>query len=187
WTVLGREGTGIATGAPAGVSVEVLADMKSLVQRLDAGDPPPQLVVLDCAHYRTGAGGHPAQETELADGGIEGTIDAAHEHTKDVLEVLQHWLAEERLSDSHLVVVTRDAVAVEGQAPVSGLAQGSIWTGVRAARRRSPALWPASSLSSRCARVSYSRPRSPVCPRGPLRQARAPPSTPGISIRAAQS
>jgi len=138
WTVLGREGTGIATGAPAGVSVEVLADMKSLVQRLDAGDPPPQLVVLDCAHYRTGAGGHPAQETELADGGIEGTIDAAHEHTKDVLEVLQHWLAEERLSDSHLVVVTRDAVAVEGQAPVSGLAQAPIWGLVRSAQSESP-------------------------------------------------
>ena len=56
--------------------------------------------------------------------------------TAGTLELLQRWLASERLAESRLVVVTRRAVAVGDEAP--DLAQAPVWGLVRSAQSEHP-------------------------------------------------
>ncbi len=90
---------------------------------LDAHAPPPpagtELVFLD------GEGGGDFLED------VHGC--AAH-----VLELMQAWLAEERLADGRLVLVTRGAVAARPGERVSGLAQSPVWGLVRSAQSEYP-------------------------------------------------
>ncbi len=61
----------------------------------------------------------------------------AHAATRGALALLQAWLAEPRLSDSRLVLVTRGAVAVApGEAPE--LAAGAVWGLLRSAQSEHP-------------------------------------------------
>ncbi len=61
----------------------------------------------------------------------------AHAATRGALALLQAWLAEPRLADSRLVLVTRGAVAVApGEAPE--LAAGAVWGLLRSAQSEHP-------------------------------------------------
>ncbi len=55
-----------------------------------------------------------------------------------MLGLVQAWLADERLTDSRLVVLTRGAIAGGGGDDVSDLAGGSVWGLVRSAQVENP-------------------------------------------------
>nr|WP_274912458.1 type I polyketide synthase [Streptomyces sp. WZ-12] len=55
-----------------------------------------------------------------------------------VLGLVQGWLAEERLAQSRLVLVTRGAVGVRSEDTVEGLAQAGVWGLVRSAQSEHP-------------------------------------------------
>ncbi|MER5642144.1 type I polyketide synthase [Kitasatospora sp. NPDC002227] len=55
---------------------------------------------------------------------------------RQTLELLQGWLREERYADSHLLVLTRGAVAVD--APVADLEAAAVWGLVRSAQSEHP-------------------------------------------------
>ncbi|WP_415923482.1 SDR family NAD(P)-dependent oxidoreductase [Streptomyces sp. WI03-4A] len=61
--------------------------------------------------------------------------DAVHREVNRVLGVLQSWLADERYARSTLVVVTRNAVAVDA---VTDLAGAAVWGLVRSAQSENP-------------------------------------------------
>jgi acyl transferase domain-containing protein/NAD(P)-dependent dehydrogenase (short-subunit alcohol dehydrogenase family) len=158
WTVLGAEGAGAAAALTAlDTSVEVVASIQSLTELLDAGAPVPELVLLDCENCGNGAN-HPAFDGQpvaatnglaiaaphvadpdgLTVSDLGGLPDAAHGHVKGVLDAIQQWLADERLSSSRLVIVTGSAVATGRDDAVQGLAQAPIWGLVRSAQTENP-------------------------------------------------
>ncbi|MFE6895235.1 type I polyketide synthase, partial [Streptomyces sp. NPDC057694] len=63
--------------------------------------------------------------------------DAVRARLGDVLGVVQRWVADERLADARLVVVTRGAVAVPGDGPVD-VRVAPVWGLVRAAQAEHP-------------------------------------------------
>ncbi|WP_420856477.1 SDR family NAD(P)-dependent oxidoreductase [Streptomyces mangrovisoli] len=63
--------------------------------------------------------------------------DAVRTVTVDTLGVLQRWLSEQRYADSRLVVLTRGAVAVDGE-DVDDLALAAVWGLVRSAQSENP-------------------------------------------------
>ncbi|MFJ4735976.1 SDR family NAD(P)-dependent oxidoreductase, partial [Streptomyces sp. NPDC088770] len=65
------------------------------------------------------------------------TPGSVHTRTASALELLQEWAAEDRLSGSRLVVVTRGAVATD-DAPVTDLAAAAVLGLVRSARTENP-------------------------------------------------
>ena len=95
------------------------ASLAALIDELQAGAPAPEVVLAGIAHRE----GDPASRAHAA-------VDAAR-------ALLQGWLAEERLADSQLLIVTRGAVAaVEGDAPDPALA--AVWGLVRSAQSEQP-------------------------------------------------
>ncbi|MFG1915823.1 type I polyketide synthase [Micromonospora sp. NPDC048898] len=73
---------------------------------------------------------------ELAVADTTGVVAAAHALTTQTLQLLQLWLASERLGGTRLVVVTRGAVAVGLEAP--DLVQAPVWGLVRSAQSEHP-------------------------------------------------
>ncbi|WP_428836715.1 SDR family NAD(P)-dependent oxidoreductase, partial [Streptomyces bangladeshensis] len=67
----------------------------------------------------------------------DGTADAAHAATRRVLTVLKEWLADERLADTRLVVLTHGAVPA-GAEDVTDLAHAPVWGLIRSARAEHP-------------------------------------------------
>ncbi|MGW0595339.1 type I polyketide synthase, partial [Streptosporangium sp. NPDC002607] len=112
-----------AAGGSGGALPPVHADLASLVE---AG-PVPAVVV-----------------TEAVSDPAAGVVESAHELTACVLDLLQRWLADERFSDSRMVVLTRDAVVTgagaqgaQGEAapdPVTA----AVWGLVRSAQSENP-------------------------------------------------
>ncbi|MCO7194237.1 type I polyketide synthase [Pseudonocardia sp. McavD-2-B] len=70
-------------------------------------------------------------------GDPDGGAAAVHTLTTRVLGLLQEWLAEPRLADARLVVVTRGAVAADGET-VTDPAAAAVWGLVRAAQTENP-------------------------------------------------
>ncbi|MET9453382.1 type I polyketide synthase, partial [Streptomyces cinerochromogenes] len=68
----------------------------------------------------------------------DGPDDEPLERTSRVLGVLQAWLAEERLADSRLVVVTWGAVPAAGEETAADPAGAAVWGLVRAAQAENP-------------------------------------------------
>ncbi|AYN38259.1 SDR family NAD(P)-dependent oxidoreductase [Streptomyces dangxiongensis] len=62
----------------------------------------------------------------------------ALDRTSHVLDVLRAWLADERLAESRLVVVTRGAVPADGEETVTDPAGAAVWGLVRAAQAENP-------------------------------------------------
>ncbi|MGP4115504.1 type I polyketide synthase, partial [Streptomyces sp. 4N509B] len=121
WVVLGEDRFGIG--------VRAVARLDELVGGQDgdldgSGVPPVVVVAVD--------GGEGAA---VADDGL---VRAVHTVSAQVLDVLQQWLAEERLADSRLVVVTRGAVAAGDEERVTGLADSAVWGLVRSAQSENP-------------------------------------------------
>ncbi|MFI2511106.1 SDR family NAD(P)-dependent oxidoreductase [Streptomyces sp. NPDC018972] len=116
------------------------------VHRLDwtpvtvtAGGPARVAVLGDVADVeRAVADGGPVPELVLASVGTpDGDVaDAARQAAAEALGLVQRWLAGERLGEARLVVVTRGAVSVDGEAP--DLAQAAVWGLLRSAQSEHP-------------------------------------------------
>ncbi|MFF2660061.1 SDR family NAD(P)-dependent oxidoreductase [Kitasatospora sp. NPDC058032] len=64
--------------------------------------------------------------------------EQAHRAASGALELVRGWLAEERLADSRLVVVTRGAVSCEGREEVRDPAGAAVWGLLRSAEAENP-------------------------------------------------
>ncbi|WP_157126410.1 type I polyketide synthase, partial [Nocardia mikamii] len=96
-------------------------DLEALIAELDAATEPvvPQIVVVECPR---GEGAPPTAARQVVTG---------------VLDTVQRWLSDPRFTASRLVVVTRNAVAVNHSETVD-LAQAPVWGLVRAAQAEHP-------------------------------------------------
>ncbi|MFE6668319.1 type I polyketide synthase [Streptomyces sp. NPDC057697] len=110
WAVLGD--------SPLGDGGRVFADVDGLLAA--SGSVVPGTVVVECVPV--GGGSVP---------------DAVRDQLADVLGVVQRWVAEERLADSRLVVVTRGGVGVLGGELVD-VRVAPVWGLVRAAQSEFP-------------------------------------------------
>ncbi|HZN16732.1 MAG TPA: SDR family NAD(P)-dependent oxidoreductase [Micromonosporaceae bacterium] len=124
WAVLGDDvfGVGVVVQG-AGCPVDAYPDVASLRVVLDAGVPAPRVVL---ASFGGAAAGD--------------VLSAADTHVEvaRALGVLKAWLADERLSGSRLVVVTRGAVATGTGEDVLDLVRAPLWGLVRAAQSEHP-------------------------------------------------
>nr|WP_268874151.1 SDR family NAD(P)-dependent oxidoreductase [Streptacidiphilus melanogenes] len=111
WAVLGEHAE--AVGVP------MYPDLDALL----AGEELPEAVVLPCLAPETSA-------TDLP--------EAARATVRRVLELGQAWLAEDRLADTPLVVVTRGAVATDAGADVTDLVHAAVWGLLRSAQSENP-------------------------------------------------
>ncbi|MER6468861.1 type I polyketide synthase [Streptomyces collinus] len=115
---VGRDALFELTWAPVPTAVPVpMPSTWEHWDRLDTDGAVPETVVLESV-------------TEAGPGS-----DAVHREVHRVLGVLQSWLADERYARSTLVVVTRNAVAVDG---VTDLAGAAVWGLVRSAQSEHP-------------------------------------------------
>nr|WP_079188457.1 type I polyketide synthase [Streptomyces sp. CB02009] len=107
------------------------ANLAALGRALDAGLPVPAMVFAPLADLGdTAAAAGPG---ERADGAGAGSRPAVHR----ALALLQEWLADDRLADSRLVLVTRGAVATTADADVDpDLA--AVWGLARSAQTENP-------------------------------------------------
>ena len=108
----------------------VYEDLDSLGGAIDCGEVVPEVVVVDCG-VQAGGGGDGSSFV----GGVAGV---AHGVARRVLGLVQRWLLDERWSEACLVLVTRQAVSVDGYEGVSGLGQSPVWGLVRSAQSESP-------------------------------------------------
>jgi NADPH:quinone reductase-like Zn-dependent oxidoreductase/acyl carrier protein len=106
-------------GRPVPEAADAHPDIGALVRALDADEGPVPSGVLAFASARDG---DPAA--------------AARALAAETLALLQAWLADERFADSRLVIVTRGAVAVDGERP--DVAHASVWGLVRSAQSEHP-------------------------------------------------
>ncbi|MFJ3146689.1 type I polyketide synthase [Streptomyces halstedii] len=123
WTVLGT-GTPLPSGA-APLPGRTVTDLAALSALLDAGAPPPPLVLAACP---------PAPDPQAPPGTLR---DAVHDGLGTVLALLRDWLADERLTGSRLVLVTAGAVPVTGD-DVPAPALAALWGLVRSAQTENP-------------------------------------------------
>ncbi|AUX43619.1 hypothetical protein SOCE26_050690 [Sorangium cellulosum] len=135
WAFVGpAELVGPADPAPAAARaagpprVERHADLTALKRALDDGAALPDVVVVRFA----------SDAAAISAAGAEGVISAAHHAAERALDVLQTWLADERLVASHLVVLTRGAVAAQPDEDVPDLVHAPLWGLVRTAQAESP-------------------------------------------------
>ncbi len=111
WAVLGEH--------PEAVGIPMHRDLDAL---LAAGDLP-EAVVVPCL----------APEVAATD-----VPEATRAAVRGVLELAQAWLAEDRLADTPLVVVTRGAVATDEGADVTDLVHAAAWGLLRSAQSENP-------------------------------------------------
>jgi acyl transferase domain-containing protein/acyl carrier protein len=95
-----------------------------------------ETVLLDCTHHASLMETAAREDGQLIDS--EALIGAAHAATHEVLDAIQHWLTEEHVATSRLIVITQGAVRVTAQDDLSGLAQAPIWGLVRSAQTENP-------------------------------------------------
>ncbi len=154
---------GVPEGALAGAAQ--YADLRTLCEALDEGAAVPEVVLvgwgLDLGArvsaeagplrgelsedlYRQPSGGlHRDLYRELSGGSSqeaagEGVAELAHQAALQALELVQAWLAEERLAAARLAVLTQGAVAVHAGEEVLGLAAAPVWGLLRSAQSEHP-------------------------------------------------
>ena len=139
WAVVGDDRLGLAAGAP----VSAYRDLAELAAAIEAGHPEPE-VVLTCAGSQAA-----------------GVAEAARAAAAQALELLQDWLAEERLASSRLVVVTRGAVAAgSGPGRVRPGRRGGVGAGAVGAVGEPGPFGPGRPARPRSDRPRSDRPRS---------------------------
>jgi acyl transferase domain-containing protein/thioesterase domain-containing protein/acyl carrier protein len=106
----------------AGIKADRYADLEALAAAIDAATPVPRTVLAWCAPDDDG--------DQLA--------VTTHATAHRALAVLQGWLADERLSGSRLIFLTRGALAARAGDDVLGLAQAPVWGLVRSAQSEHP-------------------------------------------------
>ncbi|MFE3308467.1 type I polyketide synthase [Embleya sp. NPDC059213] len=126
WVVLG-DGDPNPAGSAAhtaefGRAVRVLPDLAALRTALAAGAPPPAYALV------------PFERPIPA----LGTAVATHAVTERAVTLLREWLAEPRLIDTELVLVTHEAVATHAGEDVRDLTAAGLWGLVRAAAGEHP-------------------------------------------------
>ncbi|WP_431047479.1 type I polyketide synthase [Streptomyces sp. P1-3] len=121
WALLGRHGDE-ASADPGqellGTAAHSYRDQAALTDALEVGEEAPDAVLLSCPVPPPGAG------TDA---------DAVREALRHVLTAAQFLLADERLARTRLVVLTRDAVAVDGEQHTAELSHRAVWGLLRAA------------------------------------------------------
>ncbi len=123
--MVGQDGAKLADAlAASGVFVEAYADVESLGVAVATGTAPPPVVLAVCP---------PAPETVTV-----ATGDTVRDATHRALEWLQQWLADDRLADSRLVVVTSGAAAVADGDTVPDLVGAAVAGLVRSAQSEQP-------------------------------------------------
>ncbi|MEU3188900.1 type I polyketide synthase [Streptomyces sp. NPDC006923] len=115
WAVLGED-----TVPVADASFDRYAGLTELVAAVEGGARVPAEVF------------HPLPATDGLD------ADAVHTAVSDALAVARSWLAEERLADSRLVVVTRGAIATDDGDGVQDLAGAAVCGLLRSAQSENP-------------------------------------------------
>ncbi|MFC4515447.1 type I polyketide synthase [Streptomyces ehimensis] len=110
-----------AHGLPLPDGIGSYTDLAALTAALDEGTAAPAVVLVQAANAAEGAD----------------TLEAAHAALQATLELTRAWLADERLTDSRLVVVTRNAVAV-GEEDVTDLPHAGVWGLLRSAQTENP-------------------------------------------------
>ncbi|MGY0063229.1 SDR family NAD(P)-dependent oxidoreductase [Streptomyces sp. LZ34] len=129
WAVLGD-------GEPAKAipSLARYPDVAALAAAMDDGVPVPPVVLTSLSE---------------ADGGAVADADAVAR----ILATAQEWLAEPRLAEARLVIVTRDAAAVNEETDVDPVA-AAVWGLVRSAQSENPGRFTLLDLGGRDADVS---------------------------------
>ncbi|SDN50481.1 type I polyketide synthase [Allokutzneria albata] len=120
WTRLGADCFGLDAVLGTSGRPSTLDDLQLLI---DAGGDVPDVVVVQF-------GPDPLDEGDLP--------TAVRTVTYRALELLQHWLADERFENSGLLLVTKGAMATEVGADVTDLAAGALWGLVRSAQSENP-------------------------------------------------
>ncbi|WP_416955853.1 SDR family NAD(P)-dependent oxidoreductase [Streptomyces sp. Agncl-13] len=120
WALLGE---GPEEWGEVDPDVPRFADLAALRAAVEGGASVPRTVVLPLV--------------SAPDGGLDDVVAGARSVLRRVLAVVQEWLADERLSASRLVLVTREAVATEPNAAVD-LAHAPVWGLVRSAQTENP-------------------------------------------------
>ncbi len=110
----------------SGLSVMTLEDLATLQSKLDGGVTAPKIVFLD-----------PTRTVAAESIGDEDVPGWTLNVVAGVLDTLQQWLADERLQQSRLVVVTEHAVAVDGDEAVD-VAGAGVWGLIRSAQIENP-------------------------------------------------
>ena len=146
WVVLGAEERGLAGALGlAGVEGGSFTDLGSLGEAIDAGAAAPGIVLVDCALGSRrgldggGAGGDIGYGwAEALDSAVDGVAGAVRGGVGWVLELVQAWLADERLSASRLILVTQGAMVVDPGDGAPDLVGASVWGLMRSAQSENP-------------------------------------------------
>ncbi|MEJ2856222.1 MULTISPECIES: SDR family NAD(P)-dependent oxidoreductase [unclassified Saccharothrix] len=133
WTELSYPGGTMETGAgghrwatlgtldlpqQAGLVTDTYPDLAALQAALDNGAPVPDRVALPCLNQH------------------DDPVQGAYQAVNDTLKTLREWLADERLAEAKLVIVTRNAISTDE--PAEDLANSPIWGLVRSAQTENP-------------------------------------------------
>jgi acyl transferase domain-containing protein/NADP-dependent 3-hydroxy acid dehydrogenase YdfG len=152
--LLGAEDCPLARALAAeGCAVRSFANLQALRGALEEGMELPAAVLVDCSWGELngsqegpgdgddcGEGDDPRDGDDRGDGNGDGAggPGSMHRVLGRVLELLQGWLADERLTDARLVLLTTGAVAVEAGEDLPGLAQSPLWGLARSAQAEHP-------------------------------------------------
>ena len=115
-------------------------DLNALQCAIDAGVAVPEVVLLGFAIGAPVNGRVVAPADGMCDGAAhaDDLIEVAHRTVHQALAFMQGFLADERLAESKLVVLTRGAVAARVGEEVSGLAGAAVWGLLRSAQSEHP-------------------------------------------------
>jgi acyl transferase domain-containing protein/acyl carrier protein len=125
------------TLAAPGVELERHADLRALEDDLARGAAAPEIVLVRPSTILGRAAEQAVADVRAATGPAGELARSVHDLTARALELLQAWIASERLVESRLLLVTEGAVAArEGEAP--DLAQAALVGLVRSAQSEHP-------------------------------------------------
>ncbi|GGZ80830.1 type I polyketide synthase [Streptomyces bluensis] len=127
WAVLG-EGRPLPSGARPGPSYD---DLAALREAVDGGAEVPSTVLLPLLPPPAAVGADAVGAD--ASGGGGGFAGRARAVLHEVLGTVRDWLADDRFAASRLVVLTRGAVAPDGE-DVTDLARAGVWGLLRSAQ-----------------------------------------------------
>jgi acyl transferase domain-containing protein/acyl carrier protein len=123
-------------------SVDVHNDLSSLCETLQDGAEAPDIAVVPCVTSWLEADARKGADSDRDDAvrrePDEEMVEKMHSATHAVLEQVQAWLADVRLSGSRLAFVTRNAIAARSGDSVGGLEQAGVWGLVRSAAAENP-------------------------------------------------
>ncbi|MEV6319237.1 SDR family NAD(P)-dependent oxidoreductase, partial [Streptomyces sp. NPDC051776] len=121
WALLGQGDGGLAEVLDAsGVHLECYADLDALAAAVDTGTAAPEVVLTACT-----AADAPAPEATRR------LLDTA-------VDLVRHWVDDERFSGSRLVLATRGALAAAMGEDVSDVAAAALWGLIRSAQLEHP-------------------------------------------------